>query len=361
MEEICKYCRPNETFENITSLNAHIVKVHPNRCTVCFIHFGSFYTVLKHYDIEHKNCCPVVNCQATVGGDQPSRNQHLLQVHQKYPCRICLAFAGTEADLKYHYTNPVGEHPFRCNMCEGELFNNNNLWMHIYEVHKHICPFCDVQIKDNINNKMQWEEHLKKSHQLFPCSLCYEVFLDDVEKQHHFNDIHRFMCGNCTLSFPKKEARDKHVNEAHKVKCSVCTQYFNNDKLLQYHYETEHKFPCLICDMVFNSATDRDRHANVVHLVRCEVCGIHLDSHKMKQEHYNALHQISCELCSKMCTTVQELQLHCVNMHGKTYELALEEEIIDIMDEVHVCSECSEEFPDEEELVEHYKERHIHL
>lgn len=132
--------------------------------------------------------------------------------------------------------------------------------------------------------------------------------------------------------------------------------------MLDLHVGSVHRFPCTFCDMVLDNETDRDQHAIRVHLLRCEVCGLRLDSAKMKEEHLIVAHRFACDFCEKVCSSVPELQLHCVNMHEKEY---VDEDWVDVKDEdggdggYVVCSECTESFATEMALVHHYREEHV--
>lgn len=360
MSTVCKYCRPKKTFANGADLLTHLTE-HKYKCNKCYIELGSWYTWANHYDKKHTNQC--LYCNAVVGEDRAAKINHIQEKHKFFACTICLTCFASNDGLKAHYKNPQGNHPFRCKKCDKELMNNLDFWMHCFEMHKTQCPLCESALKQTFNEKLEWDVHLKTVHQLHPCVDCHEVFRNKHECEEHFNNQHRFECEFCPKTFPYETQLEEHVN-AHRVKCTLCEQYYYSKEMMEAHMQSKHRFPCAICGMVLDTEVNRDLHATVMHQVQCEVCSLRLDSQSVQRAHYNTVHQLHCDFCTKIFVTVEELQLHCINKHDKSYKqdsglwIGLDD-TSSLMDDQLNCSACDEMMPSEIELVKHYIEGHV--
>lgn len=335
-----------KSFEKTPDLISHISRDHQYSCKLCTIDLGSYYTWVNHFDTTHPKQCIV--CLALFAADtKAARDQHMQQVHGYNTCTICLT-CSTESGLKDHYREPNGTHPYRCNTCKINLVNNGDFWMHCFEKHRDFCLLCESTIKNNLSAKIQWDEHLRTTHRMFPCTECFEVFQAESEFNFHYSDKHRISCHICHETFLNRPSYSAHANVAHHIECIICNKYFTTD-MIAVHLDIAHRHKCLVCDRVFNSKTERDEH--------------------MERVHVNI-----CELCYNVCQSMNELQLHYRNIHGgktgcKISDYEERSNVVGIRGgkkssellENGICSKCNEKFSNEEALVDHYSQRHVNV
>lgn len=294
MAETCRYCFPSKSFATAEELKAHVTNDHKYRCNYCFIHFGSSYTWVSHHDVEHKNRCPY--CAAAVIG--ANRDKHLREVHGYHTCRICSVCYVTEDDLESHYGNPQGLHPFRCNLCRRELMNQRDFWVHCYELHRDKCLLCDAKLKSNINDKVQWEDHLRTTHRLHPCSECFEVFQAEEQFNNHYKTKHRYSCAFCSSYFPNEADRSEHVRLSHRVQCPLCHRLFATQFEFEHHYNDRHRIKCSICHVTCPDEESKLEHENAAHRIQCLLCAEYF-AKEMVELHLKMQHRFVCFVCDR--------------------------------------------------------------
>ena len=187
-----------------------------------------------------------------------------------------------------------------------------------------------------------------------------EVFLDNESFKNHMLFDHGndrpFKCyiGDCTLSYRKKGALDKHIERVHRkkrnFKCDVCgSEYYDKNNFKEHCriHRGEKGYECRQCNRSFKQRQGLTNHIRFVHKnirnYQCSVCNKKFHQKDGLEAHYR-IHTgekpFGCNRCNKRFRTKGELNFHLRGHSGeKPYE----------------CTKCHKRFRQSRDRKEHQK------
>ena len=184
----CKNCKI--TFCSLTKLVDHKLSVHRSggikssdvkkqqhkivSCKYCKAKYGSDADLKKHMLARHKSAfdqMEVDNSEGTSSmelyckechicyNSRSKLNMHLQKVHGSdiYPCKVCKAKFGSEANLKHH---SLERHKMLIGGPDGDTFQ---------------CPTCNTQFNTSLQLRKHEDCHHKKAES-YSCEFCGKVF-----------------------------------------------------------------------------------------------------------------------------------------------------------------------------------------
>ena len=242
------------------------------------------------------------------------------------------------------------------------------------EYHCAVCVFRSAIIDDFLNHKIV-EGHSErgytnnvgniladfdeitvgeKSNKQYSCEPCGKTFPSiraykrHVINKHEEDNTKDLKCQTCNLKYASIENLNKHLCRREKVPCPICGKHFSRKNLKYIHMliHSEKNIKCELCDYI---TSDRQRLAShkMVHSENkyiCDICSRGF-SHNTSLKTHMRTHEekVPCPYCGKEYSP-PHLTIHLKNKHNQ--------------DEKYVCSFCSFETSNIEQLEAHKKAEH---
>ena len=222
---------------------------------------------LKMKEVRYNNTC---NCRVTVCKIKHSRYRwktskidllfnKFLSISKENSSEN-LPFSGSSKQIcKKRKINQGYSDKFKCNECETQFDDENELNIHEKDHHK-----------DTIK-----------------CSRCEKTFLTDTDLSEHFENIH--------LGF-----MDESIDE---FQCEECDNVFDDIHDLEEHKESNHmsieSYDCRVCGNIFVIEGKLKKHLLQEHgsKYECQHCGKYFEDEKELMNHIDVSHQQSpCEM-----------------------------------------------------------------
>ncbi|CAB3245226.1 unnamed protein product [Arctia plantaginis] len=319
---LCTTC--NVAFYSAKALGRHIKECHRGEDSKCVTCLQS----LTQVELERHQCrfkCP--ECE-----EAPCiHHRHLMWYREQMAnlaprakCAECRYVCTSKDALVAHVNRQhLSLQPHRCASCGHEFYCESHLNKHICTPEKvnedlHICQYCDKAFSslyickrhekgcEGVQRKYQCDDcpatfdsskdhmkhrKLKQGKEVFSCSLCDRVFLNDLKRTRHERQAHgqqrgmaRFVCVVCQTEFSSKAALELHMRyHEPEAKCQL-------DTLGQ-----------------FKSHKHRHRRALTV----CEVCGVVISRILFKKHMIaHSMATVSCKTCGKSFQNLTLLRYH---------------------------------------------------
>ena len=335
-----------KTFKNEMSLNEHQKRLHSGaankwRCGKC----GGTFNIKdkeKHCKLLHKQCN---NCDKLY----VNRLKHYQRWHGKSDlCWYC-DFKGNENEpLELHMNENHVDHlsqfnKFTCDLCGKAFKTNENLNLHIDNVHSPAEGILCINCGKTFKNEMSLKEHVKRVHS--------------------GGATHNWKCEICDETIKSKEHLLDHQDKVHghlKQNCEICNEVFLSIKSLSVHIAQKHcpkdpekGYVCLYCNLVTKKSASKlgyhimNKHFNQP-LYQCNQCGKGFDEKNCLVSHIKHNHTteklFQCDKCAKNFKTVGLLNSHVKGMHEEQ--------------ENATCKECNKVFKNSKSLRDHFRNMH---
>ena len=283
-------------------------------CNDCNLSFKTkkglwFHNQSKHLGVVHP--CDICN---TVYNTRPSLLHHIAVAHKgrRYKCSTCPMMLTSPFALKGHLRRHRGEKE-KCDICDQEFNKYSSLRLHKNQNHPgissqiHFCSTCDWS-----GTKMGIISHNEVIHngKLFECDRCkYKAFRQSSLASHKTN---------------------KHNDSKHT--CKLCKKTFPQEAILIRHVQSVHEGVCYFCD-------ECDRSFSLLGSLNTHKTTIHGTGKNKKQKIHMTLF---CEQCNFETSEKTELKRHVLEIHRNSLK----------------CEMCDAEFPKEDKLEAHRKNKH---
>ena len=277
---------------------------------------------LSDHNLELRKCD---NCEFETSNLQELRT-HIDTVH-KPACDKCQKTFETSEDLSQHIEM---EHNFQCNNCNISLNNKKSLDEHIKNTHEHICQHCPTHTSV-FTSEEDLKQHIEDEHTVSilninnPCPHCEESFPDKNEVEAHVVEKHRFPCKHCEMVTTTSSDLEEHTQSTHSFHCVTCNKSFTTEKECSTHKKTVHSntssFECFLCETVYISKEQIQKHVEQEHMYECETCSNTFKTKTLLKEHLSDTNHMQ---------SVQPIK----------------------------CTFCNDEFMNQENLKKHIKDMH---
>ena len=172
------------------------------------------------------------------------------------------------------------------------------------------------------------ERHVQSFHQEFKCDKCCEIVNSQSSYTKHIQNHHQdhLQCthADCTDTFTRKDALEKHLLTIHleshiqSFECSfrACKKSFPRKVLLEMHeYKVHQEFKCEECDIYFRGKNSQYKH----------VKKLHPQGQKNPKGHKKILEkksdQYGCANCSQSFSDKDDLEKHIDYLHKETCDI----------------------------------------
>ncbi len=279
--------------------------------------------------------CPL--CQGKLDNVE-TRQKHLLEEHNMFPCPECLAYFKTEDLLTTHCRLGHGlTTVHQCPLCPYKSFVRSITLDHIKGAphHKMVCTHCKDFVWFNTDKglaKHFQEKHRESASSKLSCKRkCGLQFYTEAGLKNHM-ERHSgeegydgsVACVLCLIVLQSKEAWIKHSYDCHQMYgCRKCCNIFKSYDDLKSHFldgkEHHQKHPCPICNINCISWQDRTCHLWAEHYqIACNSCFDYFPTSGLLQNHKASCHKGSaCPLCKTVCSSRMSLYDHLYHNHDK--------------------------------------------
>lgn len=399
---ICEYC--NKDFESELNLAKHLLKEHgadksEHMCNICEAKFAITNDLLAHmrgHSESNQHKCSVDGCNHGFAY-KASLIIHLSK-HETFDTQSILR--KTQNDLsgmvKQYAALSVESSTdldLKCSVCSKELESRATLLLHIQSMHmKNEIRCKNNKCTETFSSAKRLYEHLRSNHSdaLHKCDVCDKVIYSKVKfiahQQRHGapkSCAGSFECDICSKTFNNKTELRAHFRIHDKyVSCTLCDEKFLSIKVMKAHRERHGKKPMLKCryqncDQIFESRREFMKHALEHPEVGkkrfiCPHCGKSL-SRTYIADHINTHTKAvswPCTYCDKSFVKKTSLRRHLlIHTNTKPYVCDIDgcgqayRESIDlkrhkfsahkIYTKKHICSICSQVFPERKLLTKH--------
>ena len=164
----------------------------------------------------------------------------------KHLCHICDYGTNAKSYLTSHLTvHGIGDR-FKCDQCDRNYSNKNNLKRHIKE-HSSCRQTC-TQCGKMFNTPNNLKQHITNVHseKRFKCEQCEKIFSTIASLNAHKNAVHvlkTFKCDQCKYRSKRNSDLKKHINLVHNgvfCKCDLC-DFQGSSSDLKKHKESIHE------------------------------------------------------------------------------------------------------------------------
>eukprot|EP00096_Caligus_rogercresseyi_P011157 TRINITY_DN4304_c0_g1_i2.p1 TRINITY_DN4304_c0_g1~~TRINITY_DN4304_c0_g1_i2.p1 ORF type:complete len:689 (-),score=176.27 TRINITY_DN4304_c0_g1_i2:61-2019(-) len=205
-----------------------------------------------------------------------------------------------------------------CELCNKIFELKRHKLEHIRKTHEpYPCSNCGT----NFPNKKDLDDHMEVLDCLqYKCFLCEFPCRSSMELKKHQGDTHsvtdlegcpsiedqiikaiEFKCDVCHRSFGSKQARSMHKNRCHAqekpFRCTICTKTFSRKVGLMDHqriHTGERPFQCEMCGATFKQKSNLASHVDGTHLNvkrhKCKICGAMFKRRRLLDYHTRAKH-----------------------------------------------------------------------
>ena len=200
--------------------------------------------------------CPV--CSETVYGGFPVYEKHVIEVHCKYPCKLCYKVFTQRCNARRHERLHKSEKPFPCNFCNKAFSRSCDLRSH---VRRHA--------KDALSQENQ-SKALENAASPVRCSKCVQIFDAEEALRWHMYRYHRtqddkWLCTICEQLFLSQEAHEEHkmthIASLHQHKPAAINisedENTNDDQVMRDEYQRD-----LVIDESQRTASSPDESSN---------------------------------------------------------------------------------------------------
>lgn len=143
-----------------------------------------------------------------------------------------------------------------CPKCGHTFLTPSQLFHHLQNSHlisnPEVCFVCDKVFTKGRTEHMKIIHHL--SYPDFTCEVCYEVFMNETEKDvHRLQHISTEKCKWCSASFPCGFLLREHLQQCLYQKkhliCIICGCHFTSSHILQLHSLRHNRNTCDLCGL----------------------------------------------------------------------------------------------------------------
>ena len=217
----------------------------PFPCPTCGLTFMTSSARSAHRRQVHQRHHLCQTCDRAFSTSQ-KLDRHL-RTHtgvKEFKCETCKKEFSLEENLKMHYNVHLGKKNFSCYICQREYFTRSGLNHHLKQVHgseKLVkCSKCDFIGKTRYD--VETHHKIDHSESSLKCDLCNQQFQNKQELKKHTVDNH---CGNrpfvCTVCSHRSKSQSKlnvHMRQHSLTKvhnCEHCGQKFAFKNSLTKH------------------------------------------------------------------------------------------------------------------------------
>ena len=212
----------------------------------------------------------------------------------------------------------------------------------------------------------------------FTCEYCVSNFFNKQAKDRHVENCHKlkesYICSKCTMSFKSKIGLETHKKVKHSNndnhRCKICKAKLTNEANLKRHIQSMHdkEYVCLICFEVFSNERLLEKHKAIYGHMKdrvkakdefeCSKCDFKTSRKDSLIRHKRLKHHIHRKEFAAIEETLKENSNWTCSRCNKTY--ATEEEIEGhvISCENNKCQLCDKEFTLKSNLKRHLKKKH---
>lgn len=243
---------------------------------------------------------------------------HEKLIHGIFKCKICLANFGNDADLRSHKL--VHNEKKAIDMIEDS--KNQTIKRRTLCRTRCLCDVCGKMILTS-----QILSHLK-SHGIFKCVLCKQIFKNDEELHEH-----------------------QKVEQSGTFQCMICQDIFNTLQSFTLHnFKHNNLYICPLCEF-----TTEVRQSIICHIMRhegkfkwvCQICNkgfLTRATLSLHEELHLDIKKYTCKFCNKKFSVKRYLTTHMKLNHAK--------ELFGVEDK-YICEVCNRKFTFEKSLVRH--------
>ena len=264
------------------------------------------------------------NCDFETSNLQELRT-HIDTVH-KPVCDKCNKTFETSEHLSQHIEM---EHNIQCNDCNMSLTSKTSLDEHIKNNHEHICQHCPTRTsvfssEEDLKQHTEDEHTRSTLHINNLCPHCEESFRDKNEMEVHVGEKHKFSCEHCEMVTPTSGDLEEHTKSTHSFLCVTCNISFTTEKECSIHKKTVHSdtstFECFSCEIVYNSKEQIQKHVQQEHMHECETCRNTFKTKTLLREHLSEANHMQIVTPNK-CTFCNEEFMNQENLIKHTQDM----------------------------------------
>ena len=213
----CSQCK--KFFKTESILNSHFHREHEKlNCSTCGKSYKGTAQLKNHSDRVH-GPSEIKRCEKCGKGFKNLQNLkvHLQEFHNKIPCKQCFKLYRPGYMKNHVKMIHIQDNSWSCDKCERKFHTQSQLISHFKATHeKIVCKFCGKSFSNN-NLKV----HIMQVHETerpYKCEICQKGFVEQSRYQIHMN-THTgnkpFKCQFCSKAFADSSNRRMHVKIAH--------------------------------------------------------------------------------------------------------------------------------------------------
>uniref|UniRef100_A0A8D9BLV2 Zinc finger protein 208 n=1 Tax=Cacopsylla melanoneura TaxID=428564 RepID=A0A8D9BLV2_9HEMI len=338
------------TFENSTTMTAHIQSVHaqslPYECNLCPHRYADRTGVQKHMSRVHSS----LKCQNTLSCTKCSYqapNRKSLSSHMRVHCLKWINYSensskydrkveNTSTDEKMESTSNERKvenslSTLYCTKCTYQSLSRKSLNSHM-RVHSLKWKYYSGNSPNNrkgkntsINGKMENTSNEKEGKNVLSCTMCsYQTSVRNSLSTHmkvHLKRKYRIknisndgkVENTSEMDFVKSEAGEPDLT------CSKCERVFLNKKTWQRHlnfHKMNRKIVCKDCGFRFKLKIHKDNHQHYHRSSNkyvCDLCNLRFSrsvSHKNHMESHRNFAYFDCAICDFRTSSRDSLNMH---------------------------------------------------
>ena len=289
--------------------------------------------------------------------DVSCKTLSLLEKHKRKTHAINLSVSvsrlvsTSQAAIPRHSTrnNSLDEIILDDNLTITDLTSNNSTKNQALEIVKFTCAECQFKTKE----EDRMDIHVKETHGNSTvtdidmiCGECNHRFEVKEDYIAHMKTHDKTVVGEGKVMLMETDLKDeivKAVSLEKSVKCKTCKMEFEDNHKLEVHKKdvdtsTALLIECVKCKIFFPSAEQFEDHTKTAHLTDLT-------------DHTKTKHNVKCRKCGYEFTTLNDLDQHMEETHGKRANMILSSEST----REHACKYCDFEGNSEETIEDHGK------
>ena len=283
-----------------------------------------------------------------------SKEKHIRSYHEGWiECTRCNTLFENTKELKLHEQD---HEYYKCNKCNFDAKNRNQLSDHRISMHKptpSLCPMCGEEFPNSIvirTHKKRCVYRVEKSSRINRISKVMKFSCECPEVK-SLIEGEQFGIKGKTLSKGflsyERHIRVKHENW---FGCSSCNKSYGKEMELFHHNKVHKQVPCEKCDYMAKHREDLSKHIMQKHDPKpsdCQICGKLFDNLFLMRQHKKQCVDAGDKTCEICGGSFKQLARHMKVSHTTD------------MEKIFKCNECEKGFVDRADLNSHNMSVHI--